>query len=303
MSNDPVSEYRRLWTACGATGLYTSPWWLDLTCGPTGWTALLDTDPDNRRSVGLPVACQRISGMDAWVTPPLTQWVDMIGDPVSPKVFSDALLNRIPRLPIFDLQVSGIPVGAFAAHRVRAVLRYSYILPLEEGIQSARAGYNEGLRRNLREAAAAYAIARSEDADLLVKLVRRSLLRQRTGIPPWVEGVLPRVFRGLLAENRGDCLVARAGEQVLAAVLVAWDAKTTYYLAGGRADHPGSASAHALLLDAAVAEAATRGTAFDFEGSMHPGIANFFQSFGATPDPFLRLTRYAGRGKWWALFH
>jgi hypothetical protein len=94
--------------------------------------------------------------------------------------------------------------------------------------------------------------------------------------------------------------VAREGQEVLAAVLVAWDPVSTYYLAGGRTARPGAASAHAILLDHAVGDAMARGTSFDFEGSMHPGIANFFQSFGARPEPFTRLTRFTGAGRLWA---
>jgi len=89
----------------------------------------------------------------------------------------------------------------------------------------------------------------------------------------------------------------------IAGILTGWDSKTSYYLAGGRNGDDQGASAHALLLDHVIHEAQTRGLAFDFEGSMNPGIANFFQSFGAKPESYLQIRKFRGMGKLWSLLH
>ena len=89
----------------------------------------------------------------------------------------------------------------------------------------------------------------------------------------------------------------------IASILTAWDHKATYYLAGGRTGDEAGASAHALLLDKALINSIQAGREFDFEGSMHSGIANFFQSFGASPEEYWQVKKYRGLGKAWSLFH
>ena len=88
----------------------------------------------------------------------------------------------------------------------------------------------------------------------------------------------------------------------VAGIMTGWDATTAYYLLGGR-NETGGASAHAYLLDDAVSHAVAHERKFDFEGSMHPGIANFFQSFGAKPAPYIRIRKYKGLGKLWSYLH
>lgn len=301
MSADAIREYERLYESVGGSRLYTAPWWLGLTCGPAGWTALFHRDPQSGTRMAMPVHACRIRGMKALVTPPLTQWVDVLAESPDPSPWTEAFIAGIPKLPIIDVQVSGMPEGPFAAHRIRAVLRYSYILSASPDIAAVRTGYSEGLRRNLREARSAYVVESTDDPGILLEMIRASYAQQSIVPPPGTDNVIPRVMTALAGRGQGRCFVARDGQEVLAAVLVAWDPVATYYLAGGRTARPGGASAHTILLDHAVSEAMARGTSFDFEGSMHPGIANFFQSFGARPEPFTRLTRFTGPGRLWAL--
>jgi hypothetical protein len=301
MSADAVREYESLYEAAGGSRLYTAPWWLGLTCGPAGWTALCHRDPQAGTRLAMPIHTCFIRGMKALVTPPLTQWVDVLAESPVASPWTEAFIAGIPRLPIMDVQVNGMPEGPFAVHRIRAALRYSYILPATPDIAAVRASYSEGLRRNLREARSAYTLDPTDDSRILLSMLRASYAQQEMSPPPGTDDLVPRVMAALLSRGQGRCLVARDGNDVLAAVLVAWDPVSTYYLAGGRTARPGGASAHAILLDHAVEEAMGRGTTFDFEGSMHPGIANFFQSFGARPEPFTRLTRFTGPGRLWAL--
>jgi len=294
-----VDKYRDLFSATGHGGLYNDPWWLDLVCGPGGWTTLSGSDQVTGASVYLPAASLRIRGLGALVTPPLTQWVRPIGTHGVCTGLPGGILRSIPACPIVDLQVGADWEASADRHGFHASTRYSYVLPANLSMEEIRAGYNEGLRRNLREAKDHYSVATCEDPTLLHRLVRVSHERQQQRLSPWIESALPRVTGAILAAGRGACLAAFADGQVLAAILVAWDDDTTYYLAGGHLARPGSASAHALLLDRAIDQAIDRRTGFDFEGSMHPGIANFFQSFGARPAPFLRLVRYRGLGRLW----
>ena len=47
------------------------------------------------------------------------------------------------------------------------------------------------------------------------------------------------------------------------------------------------------LIDQAIIDAVGRYDLFDFEGSKAPGLARFYQGFGAKLVPYLRFQRYA----------
>lgn len=299
MHDRSADSYREMFASSGHRGLYNDPWWLDLVCGPEGWTSLSGSDPETGQPVYLPAASLRIRGMDARVTPPLTQWVRPVGPRGIYAGLPDDLVRSMPICPVIDVQVGAQWEASAVRYGFHVSTRYSYVLPANLAIGEIRAGYNEGLRRNLREATGHYSIAACEDPVVLQRLVKASHERQRQRLSPWIGAVLPRVMQAILASGRGACYSASVDDQVLAAILIARDNDTTYYLAGGHLARPGSASAHALLLDHAIEHSARQQTGFDFEGSMHPGIANFFQSFGARPESFLRLVRYRGLGRVW----
>jgi hypothetical protein len=64
------------------------------------------------------------------------------------------------------------------------------------------------------------------------------------------------------------------------------DARTTYYLMGGSNSDLRGSGAVPLLLWTAISQAAARGTAFDFEGSMLRHIELFVRAFGGNPTPY-----------------
>jgi hypothetical protein len=64
------------------------------------------------------------------------------------------------------------------------------------------------------------------------------------------------------------------------------DARTTYYLMGGSNTGLRSSGAMPLLLWTAIEQAAERGTAFDFEGSMLRHVELFVRAFGGRPRPY-----------------
>lgn len=302
MRSSLLQAYHDLFDAQEKPFLYTSPRWLDATCGSDGWEAVISYDGD-APIAGLPYHKTSIRRLSAIITPPLTQWVAVIAnEKVSPSIFDD-LLSKLPEASIFDLTLKTVEGLHVQNDRFPVNLKYSYVLSYTEDENQVRSGYSEGLRRNLRQSENIYAIEVSEDVPVFLELCRHSYQQQNRKPPPWLEMVLPRVFSSLISNHCGMLLLATFQGKVMAGILTAWDEHFTYYLAGGRSDGDHGSSAHALLLDHAITQAHHRKTSFDFEGSMHPGIANFFQSFGASPTPYWHLKKSRGLGKVWAAFH
>jgi hypothetical protein len=299
---EPVSirSYHALFESAGEPLLYSNPWWLDATCGIESWDALVSYDNSNRPVAAIPYHRTRIRGLSAITTPPLTQWVSLLSvadDSVQENMFR---LSTIPKTSILDLSLK-------PDHRINPqdsslapALKYSFIIPLSEKITDVRAKYNEGLRRNLKQATQLHTIEESGNLAGFLKLCKQTYHDRKMKPPSWLDGIIPGVYKELMTKQRGTLTFAVSQDKIIAGILTAWDHQTSYYLAGGKmADDHGTA-AHALLLDHAIQEACSRGTSFDFEGSMHPGIANFFQSFGSVPVSYWHFKKYRGAGRLWA---
>jgi len=282
--------------------LYAALWWLDATCGMEGWNAVLSHGRDGNVLAALPFHTTRIRGMSAVITPPLTQWVSLITSSVDPGMSLQAILPDLPRSSILDLSVNPDARPLPQESTTPVSLKYSFIIPPMMTMDLVRSNYNEGLRRNIRQAEKNYTITASGDIAGFLTLCEQTYLQRKMKSPPWLHQVIQNVFDQLMSHQCGAITIASSQGKIIAGILTAWDHETSYYLAGGRTGDEQGASAHALLLDHAVGAAQSRGLSFDFEGSMHPGIANFFQSFGAVPISYWQIRQFRGLGKWWSLF-
>lgn len=181
----------------------------------------------------------------------------------------------------------------------RGSVAYTHLLDLTQGAPQEL--YNSLIRRKVRRATAlglrdlwVEETNVSTCAEMLVDLCRKSL--QRSGGDRLCASSLRRLVTAAVARRQGAVLLllsSQTGEPV-AGAFVAYHAGTAYYIAGGQERTSEGEDAMALLLDRLITWSREAGChTFDFEGSMQPGIAFFFRSFGAVPHPYLRLQ--AGR--------
>lgn len=282
--------------------LYAESWWLDATCGKEHWHIYSFKDAQGNEVACLPYFTTRVASLKAVITPPMTQWLSLIEVSDSAPVDLQDFIDGIKSSFIIDVSLKTGSVISSSQNRVASNLKYSYVITGTSDIHVVRSRYNEGLRRNLKEAEKKYTIVESDDVSALIELSKASYKHRNVRAPAWIPEIARNVFEALKQHNRGRIIFALYDHKPIAGIMTGWDDQTEYYLLGGRKGDSG-ASAHALLLDHAISHAISRGRKFDFEGSMHPGIANFFQSFGATPEPFLQLRKYRAAGKLWALFH
>jgi lipid II:glycine glycyltransferase (peptidoglycan interpeptide bridge formation enzyme) len=76
-----------------------------------------------------------------------------------------------------------------------------------------------------------------------------------------------------------------------AAVFVAWQESSAYYIAGGGDPQLRDSGAHSLVLLEAIKHVSQFTDNFDFEGSMLPGVERFFREFGAKQMPYFTVSR------------
>lgn len=89
----------------------------------------------------------------------------------------------------------------------------------------------------------------------------------------------------LLAVSKDDC------NDCHAAGFFAWDRQTMYYIAGGYNNSDKKGEAMSFLLWRGILLAKEKNLTFDFEGSMVPGIAEFFRSFGSEASTYYQVVK------------
>lgn len=296
-------EYETFYLSSGETYLYAAPWWLDAACGPEQWDIHAFQDEYGNNIGFLPYHNAVIRGMKAIINPPLTQWLPVLKATPSAQIQIEKFLEAISGYSILDISLKHEHGRSVTSRGFRVNFKYSFIIPPCKNINEVKSKYNEGLRRNLKEADQKYTVTETDDIKTFLQLCVSTYQQRNIKVPAWVESKVPLVYRELIRQKKGRMEFALLDETPVAGVLTGWDDHYSYYLAGGRAPGEGLASAHALLLDRAITNACGLHRSFDFEGSMNPGIANFFQSFGAIPDAYLQIRKFNGPGKVWSIFH
>jgi hypothetical protein len=303
MLSDAVRHYHTIYAQQENPPLYAAPWWLDLTCAHGQWDALIIPDEDAEAISCLPFHKTRIKGLAAITTPPLTQWVSVLSDQKKTGRLDFDWFGGLPKYSILDLSIKNLAEWHVPQYPVQISTRYSYVLPFTTSYTDIQNGYNEGLRRNLKQAEQLFHVSQDDQIPAFIHLVHATYQQRKMKSPWWVIDLLPSLCKELLHRNSGRLYFIHHQQIPVAAIFVAWDSRMMYYLAGGRSETGEGISAHSLLMDYAIRDAQRANLSFDFEGSMVPGIANFFQSFGARPSAYPRIRDFRGWGKWWALWH
>ena len=309
-------QYTRWCAEIPSLPLYLQPWWLLAASGMGEMDVLTTTGSKEgaptlmwplfmptRRHLIVPPCCQSVG--------PLSDRLGAVGEKpfdrdryiahlAAMQALSEALPSSLryieAHLPLdyWDWLPCETPAGAW-----RSSIAYTHLLDLTQS--EPQALYNSLIRRKVRRATAldlreiwVEETSVSTCAEMLVDLCRESL--QRSGGDRLCASSLRRLVAAAMARRQGALLLllsSQTGEPV-AGAFVANHAGTAYYIAGGQARTLEGEDAMALLLDKLITWSREAGChTFDFEGSMQPGIAFFFRSFGAVPHPYLRLQ--AGR--------
>ena len=86
--------------------------------------------------------------------------------------------------------------------------------------------------------------------------------------------------------------VLKDGEVLAGSVLVHDSARAWHIVNGVRRGRTGlDARANLLCLSACIRVTLDAGRVFDFEGSLLPGVEEYYRTMGGTPAPILRLQR------------
>lgn len=272
--------------------LFAWPQWLDAVCS---WEAVVVED---RGTAALAIPRYHKGLFELAEKPDTTPYLcpilqlppDLTGERRAQRarLLLQRLLEHLPErhryyLPLYP-GTDGMP---FHQAGFQLLTRYTYCLDLSVGPEHLWDELKSELRTQIRKSEPLCRLNPSGTTDDLMALMKASHIPH----PPGLQRLLQRRLQALPTHQRVLLAQDPAGH-TLAALLLAWDHHTAYLnLSVVAAQHKDTA-ANAWLHWQAIQQAQALGLGrLDFEGSMLPGVARFYSSFGATQTPYLAAQR------------
>ncbi len=274
---------RKKWDDCIARSpaetIYPYSWYLDVVS--PGWYALVRDDYE----MVMPLTWKRKYGIRMLMQPLLAQQLGVFS-PISPEPgdVSGFIAAISPKYLLVDICLNS--GNHFDSAAVRQESRYNYELDISDPEGDPGRAYAENTLRNMRKGKDyGDSIAEVELGDYLSLMFT---LKENTNYKP---GFFEKLFRSLLEKDRARIYGIRSGGELHTAALVAYSSARCIYLSGSSNAMGKERRGMFLLMDHMIRAHRGEKKVFDFEGSMIPGVARFFQGFGAERKVYPRLMR------------
>ncbi|MVM31040.1 GNAT family N-acetyltransferase [Spirosoma sp. HMF4905] len=290
------------WDACVAASpqrmLYGYSWYLDAVLpAPTWkWVGIISIDESGRYRAIMPVPLRRkvIAGITyEWVVhqPFFCQFLD---------VFSPD--GSVDSSPFFQLTIEQFRYGSVFCTRSQSnklsdigptEQLTTHILDLSADYKTIYQNYSHDRKLNLRRArhefnaVANWTIVESGDPEPLLTLFRQHHAETIDGgVADWAYAIFRKLTNELSKRGLVTLRYAQHDGQLEAGALFVCEGNRIIYLFNAASEIGRKANARTLLIDQLIQEKAGQSFVFDFESPAKPSIQAFYQSFGATEEPF-----------------
>jgi len=263
--------------------IYAFSWYLDIVAD--NWHALvLD---DYRAVMPLP---WRSKFLIKYVYTPC--WTQQLGVFSSDKINEDLIDSFIKNIPKKFKKItinfnSGNQV--FGKHMSE---RINYILPLNKAYKELFRGYKYIRRRRKKRLPLDYVkIAKTASIIDIIKLHKKQkrFIQDLDSKPDYV--ILKKLVDYLLETKRIEIIIALEEDTTIGGAIFLKDKKRITYLMSAVSQTGRSKQSMTLIIDSVIEKYSNSNYVLDFEGSMIPGIAFFFKSFGAIKENYYLLSK------------
>lgn len=287
---------RLVWDNCVAASgqriVYAFSWYLDTVCKQ--WDAVVEEQDGNYVSV-FPLPLGRWFGQLGVLQPYFTQQLGLFTTAESQEREVKDYLAYIPeKYKGIYLQLNTANTLVAASLPAYAVQeRVTYLVSLEAGYSALRQRYSTNQKRNLKKAVAAgVQLSSGEDVRALIQLFKETKGRELREVKEKHYIILAKLYRALQEHEAAAIVqVTDASGNLLAAALLVLQPDKIIFLFGASSEAGKGCGAMAFLLDNIIQQHAGSKRVLDFEGSMVPSVAKFYANFGATPVPYVSITR------------
>ncbi|HXU28079.1 MAG TPA: GNAT family N-acetyltransferase [Bacteroidia bacterium] len=295
-------KYRDYCKTAKDVSLFQQDWWLDAVCGTQNWDAIIYENNGNILGAwAYPI--KKKYNLQLITMPMLTMGTGPIihffpGQKPATQLSHeqqvlDELITQLPKFDLFDLYFLPQYKNHLSFHwkGFTQSTRYTYLIKDLSNLDVVFENFNSSIRTQIRKAEKEINIIESNDIELFYKINSLSFKKQNKKVPHSL-AYLKQINDACIKNKCRKILFAKDPDNnIHAAVYIAWDNQSAYYVNGGADETFKSSGAYSLLLWHAIKIAAGLTKEFNFCGSMLPNVERFFRSFGGEQTPYLHLKK------------
>ena len=266
------------WERCisfASNGLiYARHYYLDIMCNR--WDALVMGDYE----AVMPLPWKSKMGIRYLYQPPFVQQAGVFYLKEDKDIVGDFLLRAKELFPFCEINLN------FQNNIKNASARNNFIIQLHKSYEGIRLHYKNDLLRNLNRPDIKdlkYSVTGDHRA---IAILYQRLYAGRMSYGKQAFDDLIILCDRLSESGQLIARVAKSEGKLAAGCICFRDEKRIYLIASATPEEGRKLSANHFLIDAIIKEFADTDLILDFEGSDLPGVAHFYQNFGAMNQPY-----------------
>jgi len=282
--------------------IFSRDWWLDATCGKANWEVfILQENGFIVASLPIYVPHKGVISMPSFTQTMGPWFAPESEDTKSSRAIEHQhtlcklLIAEIKAYPHFlqNFNYSITDWLPFYWNGYSQTTKYTYVLNGIDNEDVLLKGMSSNIKRNINRARTQYHISvrKGITTDDFLKVQEMTFKRQNLQIKADLN-VLKRLIEVCRERKQGDLWGGYdENGQIHAAAFIVWQESSAWYLAGGNNTELRESGAHSLVLYEGIRYVSHFTKRFDFEGSMLPGVEQFFREFGATQMPYFSISK------------
>lgn len=258
--------------------LYPYSWYLDLVS--RGWEALV---LDDYKAV-MPLTWTKKFGFSLLLQPILAQQLGVFAlSPLESGLLQEFLMCIPAKFRYIDICLNRENREKIEK-RWQTFERYNYELDLS-GPEDA---YSNNTRRNIQKGLSMEFVCRAISVREYLYLKFHGVKGARPAVS-W--SYLEHLFVGLTDLGKADVFGLFLGDDLQAAAILGYAENRIIFLNGCNTETGKENRAMFVLMDKLISQSRGKCSLFDFEGSNIPGVARFYEGFGASRTVYHRIVR------------
>jgi hypothetical protein len=265
--------------------IYAYSWYLDIMS--KHWDALVLNDYETV----MPLTWNKKYRIHYLYQPFLTAQLGVFGKRVTDKICGDFIQSIPSKFRYIDISlnsghISGAPSGY-------SLLRLNHLLDLNKPYEQLYNNYRENIQRNIKKAMQAG--CKTEKGFNSKRVIELAVQQMKGHSKETTENVnrFCQLYHLLEPQQKAITYGISMQNELLASCVFFFSHNRAYYILVGNHPNGKTIGASHMLIDSFIKDHAGKDMLLDFEGSDIPGLASFYQSFGADKIayPQLRLNR------------
>ncbi len=251
---------------------YALSWYLDITTGKK-WSGLVNGNYDSVMPLPSPVK-------GILMQPAFSQQLGIFGANLTPGIVQN-FVKAIPSPIVFARLHFNEYCTPFLTKSSFFARRANLILPLKPPYHEIRQAYHPSLKRQLNKTQGKLNLENSHNYPAFLEFYLRNNSK-KFSLSSGQKRKLGKLCEAMIRRSCAQIFQVKDSRGEIVAMDLVWTgASRLIHLFPASSSEGRQAGAMHFLIDALIRQYAERQVVFDFEGSLIPGIARFYRTFGA----------------------